>query len=152
MARAERSGAPPRRRMGLLREAFVTVRVVVVDDSEWIRRMVRSAADVYGDIEVVGEAADGAEAVEVCGEASPDVVLLDLEMPGVGGLEAIPLLRSRVPEARIAMFTSDPTAEDRARLAGAHDYLVKSDVSVAELVGRLVAAGGVTAGQAAIDG
>ncbi len=138
--------------MGLLWEASVTVRVVVVDDSEWIRRMVRSAADVYGDIEVVGEAADGAEAVEVCGEASPDVVLLDLEMPGVGGLEAIPLLRSRVPEARIAMFTSDPTAEDRARLAGAHDYLVKSDVSVAELVGRLVAAGRVTAGQAATDG
>jgi DNA-binding NarL/FixJ family response regulator len=115
----------------------VAVRVVVVDDSIWMRRMVRNAADVYDEIEVVGEAADGAEAVSVCTALHPDVVLLDVEMPGIGGIEAIPLLKTAVPAARIAMFTSDTAAEEPARRAGADDYLVKSDVSIEELVSRL---------------
>ncbi len=118
----------------------MAVRVVVVDDSEWIRRMVRTAAAAYGEIEVIGEAGDGAEAVEVCGALGPDVVLLDVEMPRVGGLDAIPLLRARVPEAWITMFTSDPAAEPRARAVGADDFIVKTDVTMAELVARLAVA------------
>jgi len=64
------------------------IRVLIVDDHTLVRAGIRSLLALVADIEVVGEASDGKEALEKVGELAPDVVLMDLAMPGMGGLEA----------------------------------------------------------------
>jgi CheY-like chemotaxis protein len=81
------------------------IRVYLVDDVRELRRLVRLVLEEDPAIEVVGEAGDGREGVEGVGEAQPDVVLLDLSMPDMDGLEAIPLMRERAPDARIVVLS-----------------------------------------------
>ncbi|MGO4600954.1 response regulator [Terrabacter sp. 2YAF2] len=101
--------------------------VVVVDDHRLVRAGLRTIIDASGDLRVVGEAADGAEAVTVVAEVAPDVVLMDLSMPGVGGIEAIRRLRAFGATSPVVVLTSFAEA-DRVRdavEAGAIGYLLK---------------------------
>ncbi|CAL9535455.1 putative transcriptional regulatory protein NarL [Actinosynnema sp. ALI-1.44] len=101
------------------------IRVVIVDDHPVVRDGLRGMLAVAGDVEVVGEAADGAEAEAVVRAVGPDVVLMDLRMPGVDGVTAIGRLRD-VP-ARVLVLTTYDTDSDvlPAIKAGATGYLLK---------------------------
>lgn len=104
-----------------------TFRVVLADDDRDTRRLLAAALHRHGRFIVVGEAADGAAAVAVAADTQPDLVLLDLGMPGGGGLEALPRLRSAVPAARIIVvsgFAGDRLAAVTAA-SGAVGYVQK---------------------------
>ena len=103
------------------------IRVLLVDDTEEIRALLRTALELEPDIDVVGEASDGGDAV-ACAEAlQPDVVVLDWQMPVMDGPSAVPELRRAAPLARIVMFSNryGPAAEQTALEAGAHYFLEK---------------------------
>ena len=111
------------------------IRVLIADDHAVVRQGLRTFLDLQEDIEVVGEAADGEQAVAEAERLEPDVVLVDLVMPRVDGVETIRLLHERVPGAR-AVVLSSFIDEDRlfpVLRAGAAGYLLK-DVEPAELV------------------
>jgi NarL family two-component system response regulator LiaR len=116
----------------------MTIRVALADDHAVVRQGLRTFLELQDDVEVVGEAADGAEAVELVARTEPDVVLLDLVMPRLDGIEAIKQIRARCPATRILVLTS--FADDRTVLpavrAGAAGYLLK-DVQPAELVAAI---------------
>jgi DNA-binding NarL/FixJ family response regulator len=102
--------------------------VLVVDDHAVVREGLRSFLELQEGIEVAGEAADGAEAVEAAGELRPDVVLMDLVMPRLDGVAALRALRERLPGARVIVLTSF-AEEDKllpALRAGAAGYLLKN--------------------------
>jgi DNA-binding NarL/FixJ family response regulator len=121
------------------------IRVVIADDHAVVRQGLRTFLDLQDDIEVVAEAGDGAEALAAAEEHAPDVVLIDLVMPNVDGIEAIRGLRERVPAARaivLSSFIDDEKLLPAVR-AGAAGYLLK-DVEPQQLVEaiRTVHAGG----------
>src|SRR5688500_20159570 len=91
------------------------IRVLVVDDAPDLRRVVRQTLERHGGFVVVGEAGDGEEAVRVAPAADPDIVLLDLDMPGVGGVDALPMLREAGPRAQ-GVIPSGPPRRRLARL------------------------------------
>lgn len=103
------------------------IRVLVVDDHQVVRRGLRTFLEVQSDIEVVGEAEDGAGAVEAARRLRPDVVLLDLRMPGTDGLAALRALRSPDLDCRVLVVTSftEPATVAPAIRAGASGYLYK---------------------------
>ena len=104
-----------------------TIRVLLADDHAVVRRGLRLFLDLQPDIAVVGEAADGAEALEQAAELHPDVVVMDLSMPGLGGIEATERLRAESPRARVLVLSSF-SGEDSvlpALRAGALGYLTK---------------------------
>ena len=103
------------------------IRVLVVDDHPVVRQGLRTFLDVQDDLTVVGEAADGAEAVAVADELRPDVILLDLKMPGADGVEALRGLRASGNPARVLVITSftEPAAVLPAVRAGAAGYVYK---------------------------
>ncbi|MFF0295101.1 response regulator [Kitasatospora sp. NPDC004615] len=114
------------------------IRVLLVDDHQVVRRGLRTFLEVQDDIEVVGEAADGAEAVERAGELAPDVVLMDVKMPRVDGIEALRLLREQDNPAKVLIVTS--FTEHRTMVpalrAGAAGYVYK-DVDPEALAGAI---------------
>src|SRR4051812_694669 len=79
--------------------------VVLVDDHPIVRQGMRAVIDVEDDIEVVGEASDGAEAVRVCVRTQPDVMLMDLHMPELSGIEATKQVRTRSPSTAVLVLT-----------------------------------------------
>jgi DNA-binding NarL/FixJ family response regulator len=102
-------------------------RVVIADDHPVFRAgMVTVLSDLDG-VEVVGQAADGAEALEVVAATGPDVVLMDLRMPGVGGLEATARIRVEHPQTAVVVLTMDSDDDSifAALRAGARGYLLK---------------------------
>ncbi|WP_062385625.1 response regulator [Demequina iriomotensis] len=124
----------------------MTIRVVVVDDQELIRGGFVAIIGTVDDIEVVGEASDGAEAVRLVSELRPDVVLMDIRMPGVDGLEATERIAADPALADVRIVVLTTFEEDgyvlRALRGGASGFLGKS-VRPAELLGaiRTIAAG-----------
>ena len=82
-----------------------TISVVVCDDVPGMRRLARIVLEEEGDVSVIGEAADGREAIQEISRLQPDVVVLDLSMPELDGLEAIPLIHDVAPDARIVVFS-----------------------------------------------
>ena len=110
------------------------VRVLLVDDPDLFRTGLRTLLEEQG-IEVVGEAADGAQALEVVSDVAPDVVLMDLNMPGVRGVEATQRIVSMSPLTRVVVLTISDQDSDilDAILAGACGYLLK-DASIHELL------------------
>jgi two-component system, NarL family, response regulator LiaR len=112
----------------------MSIRVAIADDHAVVRQGLRTFLELQDDMEVVGEAADGDEAVALVEQTAPDVVLLDLVMPRVDGIEATRRIRERSPETRILVLTSfadDHTVLPAVR-AGAAGYLLK-DVQPPEL-------------------
>ena len=103
------------------------IRVLVVDDHALFRRGLEMVLAEEADIEVVGEASDGAEAVEKAGQALPDVVLMDIRMPRSSGIEACRAMKELSPSAKIVMLTISDEEEDlfEAIRAGASGYLLK---------------------------
>lgn len=103
------------------------IRVVVVDDHAILRDGIRSLLERQDDVEVVGEAANGQEAVERALDAHPDIVLMDLAMPGMDGLEATRRLRSLLPETKVLILTQHDNREYilPALQAGAVGYVLK---------------------------
>jgi DNA-binding NarL/FixJ family response regulator len=89
------------------------LRVVLCDDVAELRTLMRFALEEDGDLVIVGEAGDAITGVERIADLQPDVVLLDLSMPGMDGLEAIPLVRARSPGTAIVVFSG--FAEERMR-------------------------------------
>jgi two-component system, NarL family, nitrate/nitrite response regulator NarL len=104
------------------------VRLMVVDDHRLFRRGLIALLALDRSIHVVGEAGDAGEAVRVAQAAQPDVVLLDLDLPGASGVQAIASLREACPQARILMLTVSEDQQDMqaALRAGANGYLLKT--------------------------
>lgn len=125
------------------------IRVLIADDHAVVREGLRSFFELQEDMEVVGEAADGAEAVALAGELRPDVVLMDLVMPNLNGVEAMRQLREQAPATRAIVLTSflDEDQVLPAIRAGAAGYLLKN-VEPQELARAVRAA---HAGEALID-
>ena len=111
------------------------IRVLIADDHAVVRQGLRTFLDLQDDIEVVGEAADGEEALAAAERLAPDVVLVDLVMPKLDGIEVIRRLREHAPAARAIVLTSfiDDDRLFPAVRAGAAGYLLK-DVQPQELV------------------
>jgi DNA-binding NarL/FixJ family response regulator len=125
------------------------IRVLVVDDHQLVRAGIITLLDAAADMQVVGEAADGQQALEVAREVGPSVALMDLSMPGLDGVEATRLLLAEQPDIRIIALTS---FSDRQRVgavlsAGAVGYLLK-DSRPDELLAAIRAA---AAGHAPLD-
>jgi DNA-binding NarL/FixJ family response regulator len=110
------------------------IRVLVVDDQELFRRGLTMLLNVEDDIDVVGEAADGSAAADLAGLESPDVVLMDVRMPKLSGIEACAAIRDAAPSARIIMLTVSDDEADlyEAVKNGASGYLLK-DSSIDEV-------------------
>lgn len=104
------------------------VRIFLIDDHNLFRSGVKALLSRQPDFEVVGEAADGLEGLKRAKALKPDVVLLDLNMPGISGLEAVQLLRDELPKTEVLMLTVSEDAEDLmdALRAGARGYLLKN--------------------------
>ncbi|WP_181777008.1 response regulator [Amycolatopsis pittospori] len=119
----------------------MTVRVLIVDDQALFREALATLLEVQPEIDVVGEAADGEQAVRLCAELRPDVALMDLRMPVLDGIAATTRLRAEQPGVRVLALTTFDDDEDvfAALRAGAVGYLLK-DVSSTRLVEALVAA------------
>ena len=127
----------------------VTVRILLVDDHPLTREALASLLAQHG-FSVVGEAADGAEALERAAELAPDLVLLDLSMPGMDGLTALPGIREAAPDCEVVVLTASGTEENllAAIRGGAAGYLLKT-----EPPGRLISfLAGVANGEAALSG
>lgn len=103
------------------------IRVLLCDDAEGFRALMRVSLAEDPTIEIVGEAADGEAGVEATAELQPDVVLLDMSMPRMGGLQAIPKMRRRAPRTSIIGLSSLSAARMAApsKQIGAHSYLEK---------------------------
>ncbi|MCL4393947.1 MAG: response regulator transcription factor [Chloroflexi bacterium] len=103
------------------------IRVVIADDHLIVREGLRLILETAADIELIGEAADGAQAVEMAGELKPDVVLMDLQMPRLDGLAAIDRIRAQQPEIAIVILTTynEDDRMVRGLRAGALGYLLK---------------------------
>ena len=111
------------------------MRVLIVDDHPVTRGGLRTALSTSEEVEIVGEASSGEEAVERVSELVPDVVFMDVRMPGMGGIEATRIIREDSPKTKVILFTVDESRQviSDAIQAGVSGYLLK-DVSAQELV------------------
>jgi len=104
------------------------IRVMIVDDHEVIRNGLTIFLEAFDDLELVGEAADGEEAVRLCAKARPNVILMDLVMPEMDGVAATRAIRQAYPAVQVIALTSfgDQYLVQRALQAGAVSYLLKN--------------------------
>jgi len=109
----------------------VTIRILLVDDHPIVRQGLKTLLEGHSGWEVIGEASDGAEAVDKAGRLKPDVIVLDVTMPTMNGLEACRLLRKKVPQLEILFVTQhdSPHMMREALEAGARGYVVKSNAA-----------------------
>lgn len=126
-----------------------TIRVLLVDDHAMVRRGMRDFLELHDDIEIVGEAVDGGDAIEQAGSLRPDIVVMDLMMPGIDGIEATARIRAELPEVEVIALTS---FVEEARVlaaieAGAAGFLLK-DAEADELAAAIRAA---AAGEVHLD-
>lgn len=122
------------------------VRILIVDDHALVRDGIRARLATRPELEVVGEGGDGTGAAELAAELVPDLVMLDISMPGISGLDAIEPIRRASPATKILMLSmyDNPEYVRRAVQNGAHGYILK-DVSITEMINAVtsVAAGGL---------
>ena len=105
------------------------MRLLLVDDDKLIRKSLSINLGKEPDIEVVGDAEDGAEAIKMCDQLTPDIVLMDIRMPGTDGIAATRIIKQKHPQIRIMMLTTfdDKPNIQQALSAGADGYLIKTD-------------------------
>jgi len=117
------------------------IRVVVVDDHDIVRSGLAVLLDTFDDLQLVADAAGGEEAIHICKQLQPDVLLMDLMMPGVDGVTAINAIRQECPKTQIIALTNfrDEKLVHAALQAGAISYLLKN-VSIDELANAIRAA------------
>lgn len=117
------------------------IRIMIVDDQDVVRRGLSLFFDAFDDLELVGEAANGLQAVHLCDEIMPDVVLMDLMMPEMDGIAATRLIRQKHPTIQVIALTSiqDDTSVRQMLDAGALGYLLKN-ASVDELANTIISA------------
>jgi len=117
------------------------IRVMVVDDHSMVRRGLVAYLEEETDLELVGEASDGEEAVQLCDQLRPDIILMDLIMPELGGADATRSIRKRCPQVQVIALTSfqDKELVQEALQAGAISYLLKN-ISGKDLVEAIRAA------------
>jgi DNA-binding NarL/FixJ family response regulator len=120
-----------------------TVRVLIVDDQEPFRTAARMVVDLTDGFEFVGEAATGEEGVQLVGELSPDLVLMDVKMPGIDGFEATRRIVTDDPEARVILVSTYDAGEfeQRALDARAIAFISKSELGPDELAAAWSEAG-----------
>jgi DNA-binding NarL/FixJ family response regulator len=112
-------------------EALKEIRILVADDNEFVRRAIRSVLKMEADFKIVCEATDGAEAIDESAKLQPAVVLLDLSMPGMGGLQAARQILEAAPHTEIVLLTEHAVAEmaHTALSMGIRGYVIKSDAA-----------------------
>lgn len=105
----------------------IMITIVIADDQPAVRRGLRMRLALEEDIQVIGTARDGNEAVYVAHRLKPDIVIMDLEMPNVDGLAATKVLKQFAPEAQVIILTihDDETSRQKAREAGAAGFVSK---------------------------
>jgi len=115
-----------------------SIDVLIVDDHPIVRHGIRTIMLTFDDINVIGEAGNGQEALAFCQETLPDVILMDIVMPGMNGVEATQALLERYPQLKIIMLTSfpDQDAVQQTLEAGAAGYLLKDTPK--EVVGEAI--------------
>jgi DNA-binding NarL/FixJ family response regulator len=104
------------------------LQILIVDDKPHVRSGIRMLLHNHEDWTICGEASDGVEAIQKAAELKPDVILLDISMPRMDGLTALPLIREKSPESQVIVLTLHESL-DTARAAsrvGAHAYITKS--------------------------
>ncbi len=111
------------------------IRIILADDHPIVRTGIRNALAEQKNIEVVGEASNGIQALKKAKDLSPDIVLMDISMPGMGGLEAAQRLRATLPKVKVLVFTMHDNKEYVLEIirSGASGYVLK-DTSTLELV------------------
>jgi len=114
------------------------MRIIITDDDALIRTSLKRTLMREDDIEVMGTAEDGGAAVTLCDADAPDVVLMDMRMPGMDGNAATRLIKSRHPQVKVMMLTTfdDRPMIQQALAAGADGYLIKTD-KIANIAGQL---------------
>jgi DNA-binding NarL/FixJ family response regulator len=105
-----------------------TIRVMIVDDYQTVRVSLARALEIYDDIEVVGEAASGEEALVLCEYTLPDVVLMDLMLPGIDGVATTHAIKQRNPKVQVLALTAheEPDLVTQTLQAGARGFLLKN--------------------------
>ena len=113
-----------------------SVQVLIVDDQEAFRSAARLVVELTDGFDVIGEAATGEEGVDLAAQLGPDLVLMDINMPGIDGLEATRRITAANPGARVVIFSTYEANEydSRARDAGAVAFVPKADFDPATLV------------------
>lgn len=116
-----------------------TIRILIVDDHEAMRGGLRSLLESRPEWEVCGEAANGLEGVEKAKQLRPDVIVLDINMPTLNGLDAVRLIRKEVPSAEVLILSRYEAAEMRSNAldAGAREYVAKSQNLARELLAAI---------------
>ena len=110
------------------------IRVLIADDCDSTRLALRAVLSFDPGIEVIGEAANGLEAVQMAAEVQPDVLVIDGKMPIMDGIEATRLIKSQWPEIKVILLTMCPTYQAGAQVAGVDACLLKDGRSIDELV------------------
>ena len=121
----------------------MTLRILLIDDHTLFRSGLRLLLQRHSQFEVVAEAADGGEGLKLARRTSPDVILLDLNMPGLSGLDTLKLLVQEVPQAAVVVLTVSEEGDELAQAltSGARGYLLKSidGAALADAIGRAAA-------------
>ena len=131
LAKPVEPGALATRAQSILERAHKRIRVLIVDDHSVVRDGITSVLELQNDIEVVGQAENGREAVERVGELSPDVVIMDIMMPEMNGLEATRQIYEKYPKTRVVMLSQYDDEENilAAEKIGAYGFIPKRAAS-----------------------
>ena len=129
------------------------IRIVIADDHHLIRKGLRKLLESESDIRVIAEAADGKDAIETAGRHRPDVVVMDVEMPGINGIEATGRIRTEYPGTQVVMLSmhSDPVLIRQAFDRGARGYVLKKSIGMELVTAIRTVCRGVTFHSQAIE-
>lgn len=118
------------------------VRVLLVDDSEPVRRELRRLLELSGVVQVVGEAEDGQQGILLAAELAPEVVIMDLEMPGMDGYEATRQIKSQIDAPRVVILSVHAMEPEQEAIAAGADAILVKGVSYQALLATIIGQAG----------